>query len=133
MPALLLSLTEPAPPRSFGFDRSHRLVKPRQYQRVFANASRVADRNFTILVAGNELDHARLGMAVSRKAAPKSVTRNRIKRAVRETFRLRQHELPAVDLVVLARPSAAKLDSSELQRALHKLWQRVRERCATSS
>ncbi len=132
MLASLRSLADKAQPRSFGFARFLRLVKPRQYQRVFAEAQRVGDRYFTILATGNGLDHARLGMAVSRKAAPKSVSRNRIKRAVRETFRLRQHELPAVDLVVLARPPAATADTPELQRALHKLWQRVRERCGTS-
>ncbi len=49
------------------------------------------------------LAHARLGVVVAKRFAPRAVTRNTIKRVTRELFRL--SELPAMDCIVrLARP-----------------------------
>src|SRR5690554_616357 len=43
--------------------------------------------------------HARLGMVIGKRMAPLAVSRNTIKRVIREAFRLRRHELPARDFV----------------------------------
>lgn len=80
----------------------------------------------------NTLGHARLGLAVGVKAAGNAVNRNRIKRVVRESFRQRQQELPAVDLVVNARPAAGKATNAEITASVVVLWSRIRERCARS-
>ncbi|EBV2691364.1 ribonuclease P protein component, partial [Escherichia coli] len=47
-----------------------------------------------------------------------------IKRLTRESFRLRQHELPAMDFVVVAKKGVADLDNRALSEALEKLWRR---------
>jgi ribonuclease P protein component len=41
----------------------------------------------------------RLGMVIAKRMAPLAVSRNTIKRVIRETFRQRRHELPPRDLV----------------------------------
>ena len=48
----------------------------------------------------------RLGMAVPKKMAPLAVSRNRIKRVCRETFRQRRHILAAGDFVLVAQAQA---------------------------
>jgi ribonuclease P protein component len=54
-----------------------------------------------------ELPHARLGVVVAKRFAPRAVTRNTIKRVTRELFRMAA--LPALDCIVrLARPVNAK-------------------------
>ncbi|EAR20780.1 Ribonuclease P protein component, partial [Nitrococcus mobilis Nb-231] len=73
-----------------GYPRSVRLTRPAEYARVFAGARRVADCYFTVLVIRNDHDRARLGVTVSKKTAPLAVVRNRIKRRIREAFRLHQ-------------------------------------------
>lgn len=42
---------------------------------------------------------ARLGLIIAKRYAPQAVTRNTIKRVIREAFRQKRHELPARDLV----------------------------------
>ena len=46
-------------------------------------------------------------MAVGIRAAGNSVRRNRIRRLIRESFRMHRQELPAVDILVTARAAAA--------------------------
>ena len=73
-------------------------------------------------------------MAVSRKVDKNAVGRNRIKRAVRESFRhwrvaRRECEEMALDIVVLARPGCASTCNKQLFYSLDKHWQTV-ARCA---
>jgi ribonuclease P protein component len=71
-------------------------------------------------------------MAVASKLAGGSVERNRIRRVVRESFRLHQLELPAVDLVVNARPRSKGASNAELRKNVEELWSKVRQQCASS-
>jgi ribonuclease P protein component len=60
------------------------------------------------LARPNGLGHPRLGLTVPRRVG-KAVRRNRLKRLLREAFRLNQHELPqGMDYVVLVRPHRPK-------------------------
>jgi ribonuclease P protein component len=66
------------------------------------------------------------------RAAGNAVRRNRVKRLVRETFRVTQQELPSVDLVVNARPGAGQASTTALRASVLALWDKVRQRCARS-
>lgn len=77
---------------------------------------------FAVHQLPNDVGHARLGMAVSAKLIRSSVRRNRIRRVIRETFRMHQHELPAVDLFVVVRAAAAQSGNADLVRHLLQLW-----------
>lgn len=69
---------------------------------------------------------ARLGMAVSRRVSTRAVERNRIKRLIRESFRRRRAQLPAVDILVIAHRDAAGQPAQALRDELDQLWSRVR-------
>lgn len=96
-----------------------------EFDNVFQNGQRSADRFFTILFNPNLLNRSRLGFAISKQRVRLAVGRNRLRRLVRESFRLRAAGLPAVDLVVLARDAAQAAPSSELVASLEKHWVRV--------
>ncbi|MDA8389410.1 MAG: ribonuclease P protein component [Gammaproteobacteria bacterium] len=114
------------------FPRSSRLTTPKNYQDVFQQGQRARNALFGGVVRINTLDHARLGLAVSRKASPRAVVRNRIKRAVREVFRQQQSALDALDFVIIAYPQAAAATKTELACAASQLVQKLTRTCARS-
>ena len=98
----------------FGFQKPERLRKRREFLVASGEArSRIKTKNFLVLLRPNERSQIRLGITGTRKIG-KAVKRNRIKRIVREYFRLNKHQLPlGCDIVVIARPGAAKLSQSQ--------------------
>jgi ribonuclease P protein component len=71
-------------------------------------------------------------MAIAVRAAGGAVARNRMRRIIRESFRLHQHALPAVDVVVSMRPNARSAAAPALHQSLAALWKRIAEACAAS-
>jgi ribonuclease P protein component len=60
----------------------------------------------------------RLGLAIAKKRVKLAVQRNRIKRIIRESFRLNQHVLPAIDMVVMVKSGIDQLDNKEINKEL---------------
>jgi ribonuclease P protein component len=98
-------------PRSEDYDRSRRIVKTDEFSSVFRLRPAYRTDNFTLYVRPNNLPHARLGVVVAKRLAPRAVTRNMIKRLARELFR--KAELQAVDCIVrLSKPVAKRPQSA---------------------
>lgn len=112
-----------------GFSPDVRLKRPAQFRLVFAHGVRLGDAYFTLVAMGNAFAHARLGLVISRKCARRAVVRNRIKRVVRESFRLNLTGLPATDIVVMCRPVVQHASNDTLFAALIHLWRRLNQRC----
>lgn len=115
------------------FSRHVRLLKPAQYSYVFKKPLRSNDRFFTILAVKNEMDHARLGLAISKKNARRAVDRNIIKRLVRESFRYSLDNLVCVDIVVMAKPVTKSAENHQIFESLQQHWNRLNRQCAKSS
>jgi ribonuclease P protein component len=112
-----------------GFPARLRLRRKSQFEAVYARGRRFGDGFFTVIARPNDVE-PRLGLAVSTKAAGNSVQRNRIRRVVRESFRLRQRELPPMDFVVSGRAAVRGAANGVLRASLAALWKRVTEQCA---
>lgn len=110
-----------------------RLRRKSDFEAAYARGRRFGNGFFAVTAMPNDIGGPRLGLAVSVKNAGSSVERNRIRRTIRESFRLHQHELPPVDLVVSARARARDADGNELRASLFALWQKVIEQCAAPS
>jgi ribonuclease P protein component len=110
------------------FPRSHRLTRAGEYAAIRAQGQRSSGPEFVVLSLPNSLPHARLGLAISVKAAGNAVARNRLKRLCRESFRRGQVDLGGWDVVVMARPSAAAQPTAVLLQALDRHWRRIATR-----
>jgi ribonuclease P protein component len=80
----------------------------------------------------NDLGHPRLGLAIAVKIAGSAVERNRLRRVIRESFRLGQRELPAIDVVIGVRPPIRGVANAALRATLAVLWRKVTAACAAS-
>ena len=109
-----------------------RLRSKLQFDAIYAGGKRIDDRFFGLRIKPNGLAHPRIGLAVAVKTAGNAVARNRTRRLIRESFRLAQHSLPAVDVVVAAKNPAREAPAEALRASLATLWQRVASTCASS-
>ncbi len=98
------------------------MLTARDYDSVFKRNTRVANRYWTVLGRVHNEGDARLGMAIAKKRAKHAVTRNRIKRVCRESFRLSGETLSGIDVVVMNRDAAASASRQELRSSLDELW-----------
>jgi ribonuclease P protein component len=97
------------------FGKELRLRLRRDFLRVQKRGRKHHSPNFVVACASQlSSGPSRVGFSVSRRVG-NAVVRNRLKRRLREFVRLRRRELPAArDLVVIAKPGAAKLSYAEL-------------------
>lgn len=114
------------------FPRDLRLLTAEQYRQVFRRGGRAAAGPLRARMVGNGRGHGRLGLAIGVKAAGGAVARNRIRRQVRESFRVHQHELAGLDIVV-GLPRFARGSRQSPGRALPRLWGAVVRRAEARS
>jgi ribonuclease P protein component len=89
------------------YARDKRIIKTDEFSSVFRLRPVQRTAHFVLYTRSNDLAHARLGVVVAKRFAPRAVTRNAIKRITRELFR--QSMLPSLDCVVrLSKPVNAK-------------------------
>lgn len=86
---------------------------------------RLASPSFQAQYRLTEGSHASLGMAVSRRVSKLAVIRNRIRRTIRESFRLNRGGLPDCHVLLIARTDAAARSPKELRGDLDSIWQRL--------
>ncbi|RUO81027.1 ribonuclease P protein component [Idiomarina tyrosinivorans] len=112
------------------YSRELRLLTPAHFQAVFQKPPvKAVTAELTMLATPNGLEHARIGVTISKKRAKRAVDRNRIKRQIRETFRLKQYKIPAFDIVVIAKQGITSLENPELRERLNYLWRKLSKRC----
>ena len=95
------------------FPRRERLLKRFEFQRVYAERISQRNRYMILYLAPNDLSWCRLGLSVSKKVG-RSVIRNKVKRHLREAYRLNKDRLRSgQDVVAIARPPLAELSCVE--------------------
>lgn len=116
--------------RRYTLPKALHLRLPREFEAVYAGKTRESRGPLTVYALPNDLEYPRLGMSVGRKVGT-AVRRNRIRRRLREAFRLMQHDFPrGYDLVAVVRPHEP-LILADYQRILsgamvklHNVWRR---------
>lgn len=108
--------------------RPHERIKdPGTFRRAFERRRWESDATLTIYGVENGRDHPRLGISVSRKKIKTAAGRNRVKRLIREAFRLSKAELPTgLDLIVVPRNPSARFE--EMRRSLPALARALERR-----
>ena len=94
------------------------LRKNQEFDWVYSRGRRLHGKGFSLIYADGSTDWNRLGISV-RKKTGRAVDRNRIKRIIREAFRLHRESFPKKsDIVVTVRPGFSLRSPSEVLSAV---------------
>lgn len=109
----------------FGFKHASRLSDKSAIQQVFSTGKKLGARELSLFFCQNTLTHPRICISISKKQVADAYLRNRIKRTIRESFRLNQHTLPFCDMVIVVYKSLSLLDKQQLREKIELLWPRL--------
>jgi len=93
-------------------------LKNNDFKKVYENGKACSNKILVMYILKNESEENRLGISVSKKLG-NSVVRHRIKRLIKESYRLNQNVFnSSLDIVVIARIGAKEKSYREIESAL---------------
>jgi len=112
-------------PLRFSFTKADRILKRSEFIALSKLGRKVQNTDFVAYFLPGQHDQSRLGITVTKKVG-QAVERNRIKRLVREFFRLNRHSLSGRwDINVIAKRQSAAISSEKAFRSLQNLFDRI--------
>ncbi len=109
----------------FRLPKQAKLVKTDDFSSVFNLRKRIANKHLVMRYCPNGNTSARLGLIVAKKTAKGAVQRNYMRRVLRELFRLNQHQLPALDVVIQVQKVFKKPDFFEIKQEFDALCKKL--------
>ena len=110
----------------YSFSTEARIRCAADYKGVFDGALlKVHQPHFLFLAKPSIQLNSRLGIVVAKKKVRRAHERNRIKRIARESFRLHQHRLGVLDIVVMPKIGIEQVSNAELHQQLKFAWQKL--------
>jgi ribonuclease P protein component len=114
---------------SFSLTKPERLLRRADFEKLSEDGNRIDSIYFTIVYSQNGLGRLRLGITVGKRVG-RAVIRNRVKRLVREHFRLRKALFSdSYDVNVIAKSGTSDLSSREIRVALEAIIQDMLRGC----
>lgn len=115
--------------RPFSFKKHQHLRSSSDFTRIYDQKQRAGDNHLLIFAATNNVGQTRIGLSVSKKHG-NAIRRSRIKRLLREAFRLNQYDLPAgLDLILIPRQGAYST-LTDYGESLRRITRRLAKRIA---
>jgi ribonuclease P protein component len=112
-----------------GFPASRRVLRKADFDTAFRQGRRLGDPLLSLVLRPNGLGHPRLGVALAAKTVGNAVARNRLRRIIRDSFRLAQARLPAADLIIGARAGVRTAPAPQIRASLETLWNKAVHAC----
>jgi len=106
---------------SFRFTKKERITQPQDFRRVMKLGRRHASRDFILFIQKNENTFHRLGIVVKKEIGP-ATFRNRMKRYIREFFRLHKHQIKrSYDIILMVKKGCSFNRYQEAEGELRRL------------
>jgi ribonuclease P protein component len=107
--------------------KQHRLTKTRDFENVHHRGKFIGEKFLGIKFLKNDLSVSRFGFLVGLKISKKSTKRNRVKRRIRESIRLKLKQIkPGFDIIIFTKPGIVKKTYQEIDEAVEKVFKKAR-------
>lgn len=108
------------------FNRTKGLKKDSDFRKVYKHGKSFANKYLVIYILKNKSDYSRVGISVSKKVG-KAITRNRVRRLIKEAYRLNIDEKikPGYDIVFIARVSSKDVTFKDIDKSIKNLVKRT--------
>ncbi|WWO98940.1 MAG: ribonuclease P protein component [Candidatus Dasytiphilus stammeri] len=106
----------------YNFPRQLRLFKSKDFNWVLQQSIKINRSYIMTLHCPNSCKHARIGFIISKNQVQHAYQRNRIKRLIRESFRLNQEKLPSMDFILIIKQELSLMKNKIIIEKLNKLW-----------
>lgn len=116
---------------SMSFGKDKRLLKSQDFQLVFNQTSFKVHQSHLLFFVKEQKEfiNSRLGLAITKKKIKQANERNRVKRLVREYFRLNQHLLlKNIDMVVIVKQNTTILSHQDITQQCFYAFQQINEK-----
>ncbi len=108
------------------FNRTKGLKKDSDFRKVYKHGKSFANKHLVMYILDNKSDSTRVGISVSKKVG-KAITRNKIRRRIKEAYRLNIDEKVknGYDLVFIARVAVKDVDYKNIEKSMNHLMKKA--------
>ena len=111
------------------FTKEQRLLTPAAFREVFdAPERKLHQSHLMAFVRTNTHEQPRVGMAITKRKVPTAVSRNLIKRQIREQFRVKASILENKDIVFIVKNSIKGLSKLELKNEINNIFKKIEKK-----
>lgn len=100
------------------------LKKPSEFSKVYKRGKSFADKNIVVYYMPNQLGITRVGFSISKKVG-NSVVRNRVRRLIRESFRVNFEFVGTYDIIFVARVRSSEVEYHEMTKSLKYIFRKI--------
>ncbi len=112
----------------FSFKKKDRILKRGEFLHLKRSRKKIHDRNFIVIYSDGRVEKSRIGITVSKKAG-NAVKRNKIKRLIREHFRMNREKIAGfVDINVIAKKKAGEISTDMVFKSLDGIYKKIPRR-----
>ena len=111
------------------FTKEQRLLTPAAFREVFdAPERKLHQSHLMAFVRTNTHEQPRVGMAITKRKVPTAVSRNLIKRQIREQFRVKASILENKDIVFIIKNSIKGISKLELKNEINNIFKKLEKK-----
>jgi ribonuclease P protein component len=119
--------------QTYRFVKQAKMIKTDDFSSVFNFRKRISMQYLAIHYQPNLHQRARLGLVVGKKIAKLAVSRNYMRRVLREFFRTQQHDICHVDLIVRVQKKFTKVDFIQIKQEFDSLIGKINQRISVTT
>ena len=114
--------------RKYFFKKKDKILKRREFLQLKRYGKKIQGRNFIVIYSDGMFERNRIGITVSKKTG-NAVRRNKIKRLIRENFRMNRDKIAEfMDINIIAKKNSGEISADMVFKSLDGIFNQIPRR-----